>query len=467
MSSPSSSSLRTIAVSSGVAIVASLLAYSRYLSLQERRKEVSLKAALTEYQKRRGVYKFVVTGGPCSGKTTSMERIQVYLRERGFRCFTVPEAATIFFQNGASVDDFSLPDCPEAFQQFIINFQLTVEDRMARYAEGTGQPAVLICDRGILDGSAYVDKATWQRVLDFAGIDEVQARDGRYDAVFHLVTAADGAEHFYSNATNATRSEGIEEAKRLDRATQTAWAGHPHHHIIDNSNSKSFEKKMQQLISLMNSYVGLPSLQKRSIKYTIAKPDLSELPDNYMCFDVEKVMLKESFRTDSLTSHKTTDDAAAAPPDAPSTRPTGFGRHDDVGRELHSFLRKRTQGKQSAYAMTTLRILPSGEKIELKQNLSKRMYYLLRDSYKDPRRHVLRQRRYFFLHEKQSFQLIESVFPADGLWTMRIQSNDDAPALPQWLHSVTRLSEHDDQWDSYSRSIIDRGSPRTVSPVLK
>lgn len=33
------------------------------------------------------IKKFVLTGGPCSGKTTSMEKIQVFLRERGFRVF--------------------------------------------------------------------------------------------------------------------------------------------------------------------------------------------------------------------------------------------------------------------------------------------------------------------------------------------------------------------------------------------
>ena len=29
------------------------------------------------------IYKFVLTGGPCSGKTTAMEKLQVFLRERG------------------------------------------------------------------------------------------------------------------------------------------------------------------------------------------------------------------------------------------------------------------------------------------------------------------------------------------------------------------------------------------------
>jgi hypothetical protein len=31
------------------------------------------------------VFKFVITGGPCSGKTTVMERLQNFLRERGIQ----------------------------------------------------------------------------------------------------------------------------------------------------------------------------------------------------------------------------------------------------------------------------------------------------------------------------------------------------------------------------------------------
>jgi hypothetical protein len=61
------------------------------------------------------IFKFVLTGGPCSGtksavwkdcslfltgKTTAMERLPVFLRERGFRVFIAPEAATMMFLNG-------------------------------------------------------------------------------------------------------------------------------------------------------------------------------------------------------------------------------------------------------------------------------------------------------------------------------------------------------------------------------
>jgi AAA domain len=112
------------------------------------------------------IYKFVLTGGPCSGKTTSMERLQVFLRERGFRVFVAPEAATLLFINGASVDDFARPDVPLAFQKFVIKTQMSLEDSLYTYAKATGEDCVILCDRGIMDGSAYVDTETWNRILD-------------------------------------------------------------------------------------------------------------------------------------------------------------------------------------------------------------------------------------------------------------------------------------------------------------
>ena len=49
----------------------------------------------------------------------------------------------------------------------------------------------------------------------------------RYIAIFHLVTAADGAEKFYSLENNGVRIESIEQAKAVDARTCRAWIGHP------------------------------------------------------------------------------------------------------------------------------------------------------------------------------------------------------------------------------------------------
>lgn len=63
-------------------------------------------------------------------------------------------------------------------------------------AEG-GTDVVVLIDRGLMDGSAYVSKSQWQALMDDMGVSTVQIRDNRYDAVIHMVTAADGASEFY------------------------------------------------------------------------------------------------------------------------------------------------------------------------------------------------------------------------------------------------------------------------------
>ena len=51
------------------------------------------------------VHKFCLTGGPCAGKTTALDCIREFLTEKGFRVFTVPEAATIIWLAGAQPGD--------------------------------------------------------------------------------------------------------------------------------------------------------------------------------------------------------------------------------------------------------------------------------------------------------------------------------------------------------------------------
>jgi len=48
-------------------------------------------------------------------------------------------------------------------------------------------------------------------------------RDKRYDAVIHLVTAADGAEKYYTLANNQARYEDVPTAISVDRQLQGAW----------------------------------------------------------------------------------------------------------------------------------------------------------------------------------------------------------------------------------------------------
>lgn len=105
------------------------------------------------------------------------------------------------------------------------------------------QETVILIDRGLMDGSAYVDKIQWKGLMDELGISAVQLRDQRYDAILHLVTAADGAEKFYDNGTNDARYESIEEARDKDVRLREAYMTHPKWYLIDNQ-VDCFDSKM-------------------------------------------------------------------------------------------------------------------------------------------------------------------------------------------------------------------------------
>lgn len=100
------------------------------------------------------------------------------------------------------------------FQKALLLIQIALEDnfyRLAKIAVQTSNVLILI-DRGLLDGAAYVSVDIWEALMEELQLGPFKMRDDRYEAVIHLVTAADGAEEFYDQLTNDARYESIEEA---------------------------------------------------------------------------------------------------------------------------------------------------------------------------------------------------------------------------------------------------------------
>lgn len=139
---------------------------------------------------------------------------------------------------------------------------------------------LIVCDRGILDNKAYMTDAEFADVVKSTGSNEIELRDN-YDAVFHLVTAAKGAEEFYTTANNSTRTETTQEADALDDKLISAWSGHPHFRVIDNSTS--FEDKMKRLIFEIALYLGELEPYEIERKYLIEYPNLNYLESNPFC----------------------------------------------------------------------------------------------------------------------------------------------------------------------------------------
>ena len=50
------------------------------------------------------IFKVLLTGGPCAGKTTLMTKVTSVLDNKGYRVFCVPEAATLLATGGTMLD---------------------------------------------------------------------------------------------------------------------------------------------------------------------------------------------------------------------------------------------------------------------------------------------------------------------------------------------------------------------------
>ena len=62
-------------------------------------------------------------------------------------------------------------------------------------------------------------------MIKTADMSIVSLRDKRYDGVFHLVTAADGAKDFYTLENNKVRRETLAEAIELDKKNSSCMGG--------------------------------------------------------------------------------------------------------------------------------------------------------------------------------------------------------------------------------------------------
>ena len=220
------------------------------------------------------ITKIVLTGGPCAGKTTAMARIIEHFSSLGFQVFAIPEVPTMFSSAGVNYLTQNKSLFFEA-EKSTLNIQLALEDHFAKMAAECSKPVLIVCDRGTMDISAYVAPEVWQALTEEMGTNTVTLRDARYEAILHMVTAAAGAEQFYTNENNKFRSEDVEMARELDRKVLSAWTGHPHLRVI--SNHMDFDDKLRQVLNEISTVLGVPNPIEQERKYIVKVID--DIPD--------------------------------------------------------------------------------------------------------------------------------------------------------------------------------------------
>ena len=161
----------------------------------------------------------VLTGGPGAGKTAILELIrQSFCRH----VKVLPEAAGIVFGGGFPRGE-SL-GLRQAAQRAIFYVQRELET-----AADSENPAVVLCDRGTIDGAAYwpTQDDLWSAVGT-----TLEEQLKRYDAVIHLRTPA--IDNGY-NRTNPLRIESAADAAAIDARIAQLWEEHPRRFIVEAS----------------------------------------------------------------------------------------------------------------------------------------------------------------------------------------------------------------------------------------
>jgi predicted ATPase len=172
-------------------------------------------ACSEQHQRRR----IVLTGGPGAGKTAVLELVRQYFCRH---VHVLPESASILFGGGFPRSD--RPTGQKAAQRAIFFVQRELE----LAADGAESPAIVLCDRGTVDGAAYWPGPDdlWQSVETTR-----EAQLARYDAVIHLRTPSAAA----YNHRNPVRTESPAEALAVDERIAGAWDGHPRRYFVESA----------------------------------------------------------------------------------------------------------------------------------------------------------------------------------------------------------------------------------------
>ncbi len=364
--------------------------------------ETTIDELLKENKKEKDIKKIVITGGPCAGKSTAMSYIQNKFTKDGYNVIFVNETATEIINSGIT------PNTAESileFEKAIFLLQLQKEAIYEKAAKQLKSDKVLIVyDRGVNDLKAYLTDTEFKMLLSSFKQNEISLRD-RYDAVFHLVTAANGALDFYTLENNIARYETKEEAIIVDNKLIKAYNGHPHFNIIDNSTN--FENKMKRLLSSISHFLKAPEPYEIERKFLIKFPDLKKL---------EKLGTKVNIIQTYLKSNNT----------------------DEVR------IRQRGLNGNYIYTLTTKKNISPTTRIELEKRLSEKEYLELLLS-ADPDYKPIIKDRYCLTYKNQNFEIdIYDFFKDKAILEIELIDEDHKITFPKYIEVILEVTENYD-----------------------
>jgi CYTH domain-containing protein/predicted ATPase len=362
----------------------------------------------------------VLTGGPCSGKSSSLAYLTERLSDHGFMVFVIPETATLITNSGIDRRKMDKSKQVVLYEEAIFDMQMAFEGTYQQAVKGIfpDRKKVILLDRGIMDIKAFISPQDFRAILKRKGLTEMDVRD-RYTGIIHLVTAAEGAREYYTGENNEARLESPDEAIGLDQRIRESWLGHPRFRLIDNSTG--FEEKIMRAFGAISRLLGVPAPLRKKERFLVEGVDYDRMAVHQVV-EIEQVHLRSRNKAEEIR------------------------------------IRKRAQDGASLYFLTRTRL---GEPpIEQEELVGEQQYYSLVKR-KDPKTEAILKDRLCFLWNDRYFELDRYKGRHEGLAILEVEPSENlddeaGTMIPPFIHcgrNITGNSRYSDRSMARSRKI--------------
>ena len=360
----------------------------------------------------------VLTGGPCSGKSSSLAYLTERLSDHGFMVFVIPETATLITNSGIDRRKMDKWNQVVLYEEAIFDMQMAFEETYRQAVKGIfpDKKKVILLDRGVMDIKAFILPKDFRAMLKRKGLTEMDVRD-RYTGIIHLVTAAEGAREFYTGENNTARLESPDEAIALDQKTRESWLGHPRFKLIDNSTG--FEEKILRAFGAISQILGIPAPLRKKERFLVEKVDYDMMAVRQVV-EIEQLHLRSKNKAEEIR------------------------------------IRKRAQDGISLYFLTRTRL--GAPPIEQEEIIGEQQYYRL-VKLKDPKTEIILKDRLCFLWNDRYFELDRYKGRHGGLAILEVEPSDNpddgaGTRIPPFIHcgrNITGNSRYSDRAMASSR----------------
>lgn len=349
--------------------------------------------------------KIVLTGGASSGKTTVINRIEEAYKELGYHVIVVPETATELILSGIRPFGDNAIDLVR-FQDFVLETQLRKEKVASLAAKEIGEgKTIIIYDRGVLDGYAYVKDKEWSVILKNESLTYGEALS-RYDAVIYL----ESNPAFFTKENNAARYEA-DANDALMKAQRTLKGYLSHDNLFVVKSREKMDDKLNEVINIIHGLLGNPTVIKTQKKYLVDTIDIDKINVDMVRVDIEQVYLDYLQKEDE--EHRI----------RKVTKDSSVTYHYNVQRKLENGNREIIREQ----------LLKKGEYELLKENIRKKC-------------DILNKIRYSFVYNDQYYKL--DIFP-DGLKILEVNVTKEKPLeeIPPFVRIIDDVTLKDEYYN--------------------